>query len=247
MRMGLVQTRGIGDIIIALPIAQYFLDRGHEVVWPVDARFLRSFQGANPRVKFCPVTPNARGSLGSQAYFVDEPQDILRANACDTTHILYSYFTGYQVARPELRKHLKFDEYKYAVTGVPFSEKWRLSIQRNAERERRLFERVAPEGPYTLVHLEGSDASIGLEALRSEIGGLPVVQICAITENVFDWLLVIERAARLVMIDSCFSNLIDQLGIDRPKWLYLRSSVANTPVYRSGWSFLCAKDTLQIP
>jgi hypothetical protein len=238
MKIGLIQTRGIGDIIIALPIAQYFIDQGHEVVWPIDARFVASFRGANPRVKFCPVTPNGRGPLGSTTYFVDEPQSILRVNACDTTYVLYSFLTGYRVANSELTRHLKFDEYKYAVTGVPFSEKWRLRIERDAEREERLFERVAPRGPYVLLHVEGSDASLATTAVRAAVGDLPVVSISQITDNIFDWLLVIERAERLVMIDSCFANLVEQIGITCPKHLWLRSPMPLTPVYRNGWSFL---------
>jgi len=52
--LGLIQSRGIGDIIIALPIAKYYHDRGVEVYWPIDARFLPSFQNAVDYVKFIP-------------------------------------------------------------------------------------------------------------------------------------------------------------------------------------------------
>jgi len=37
MQIGLIQTRGIGDIIIALPIADFFTAKGYKVTWPIDA------------------------------------------------------------------------------------------------------------------------------------------------------------------------------------------------------------------
>lgn len=106
MRIGLVQTRGIGDIIIALPIAQSFVNDGHEVFWPIDSRFVSSFQAA---------------------------------------------------------------------------------------------------------------------ALREVARGLPIVEIRSLTDSVFDWLRVIERASCLLMIDSCYANLVEQLGIQVRKCLWVIS------------------------
>ena len=51
---------------------------------------------------------------------------------------------------------LKFDEYKYAMTGVPFQEKWKLRIKRDAEREEALFQSLEITRPYVLVHDTGS-------------------------------------------------------------------------------------------
>jgi hypothetical protein len=73
--------------------------------------------------------------------------------------------------------------------------------------------------------------------LKGLPAGTPVVQIRPISDNVFDWLQVVERAAHIVMIDSCYSNLVEQLGIQTTKHLLLRSPCAFTPVYRNGWTF----------
>ena len=39
MKIGLLQTTSIGDIVIAAPIAQYFVAQGHQVLWPVSDRY----------------------------------------------------------------------------------------------------------------------------------------------------------------------------------------------------------------
>jgi hypothetical protein len=201
MRIGLVQTRGIGDIIIALPLAQYLIDSGHEVIWPIDARFLASFQPANGDIKFLPVAPEV-GRTGPRPYFFDEPVAKLRAAGCDAIRVLYSHLAGIQPSRPDLTGHLKFDEYKYAVANVPFSEKWRLAIRRDPSREARLFSQIVHSQPYVVVHSEGSCVSINLTSMPEGARGMPVVNIRPLTDNIFDWLLVIERAECIVMIST---------------------------------------------
>jgi hypothetical protein len=52
MKIGLIQSRGLGHIIIALPIARYFVDRGNEVLWPIHEEFVPSFRHAAPYVEF---------------------------------------------------------------------------------------------------------------------------------------------------------------------------------------------------
>ena len=54
--LGLEQTRGIGDIIIALPIAKWYHDRGVKVYWPIDERFFGSFNRAVDYVEFLPFS-----------------------------------------------------------------------------------------------------------------------------------------------------------------------------------------------
>jgi len=239
MRIGLVQTRGIGDIIIALPIASYLINRGHEIFWPIDGRFLQSFADAAPQIHFRPVTPRGNGDRAPASFFVDEPLAILKSEGCDVTLPLYSYFSrAGVVVNPALAAHLKFDEYKYAVAGVPFAEKWRLEIRRNADRERALYDRMVPSEPYACLHLEASDIAISTDAVKALTGGLPVVRISPQTEIIFDWLLVIEKASHLIMLDSCYSNIVEQLGFKNQKHLLLRSPRELTPVYKNGWTFV---------
>ncbi len=58
-RIGLVQTRGIGDIIIALPIADFLIQQGYDVFWPIDEQIVSAFQQVKPEVNFITVIKGA--------------------------------------------------------------------------------------------------------------------------------------------------------------------------------------------
>ena len=83
-RIGLIQTRGIGDIIIALPIADHFLERGAEVYWPIDEAFLPAFAAAKPQVHFLPVNR-------ADGYFFARPLKMLQDLNCTRIISLYNY------------------------------------------------------------------------------------------------------------------------------------------------------------
>jgi hypothetical protein len=236
MKIGLIQTGGIGDIIIALPIAKHLADAGHSVLWPIYAPFMPSFRAAAPYVEFIPL----EGRDG--VWMFPKPLSLLKDRGCDRIIPLASYIGGRPdlVVRPDLASHMKFDQYKYAVAGVPFSEKWNLDIVRDREREEALFRRVVRAEPFAVCHLTGSNFRAQLD-VGAMAGGMPVVEITNITDNFLDWTSVIERAALRVMIDSCFSNLTDQLRIPGKKIFLMRSSWEFTPVLLGDWTYLPRK------
>lgn len=233
-RIGLVQTRGVGDIVIALPIADHFLELGYEVVWPVDERFVEFLARANPGVEFIGVPP------GDTDYFLTRPLRIIGERECDRTVILYSFLSTAMVYDPRLSASLKFDEYKYAIAGVPFRKKWDLSIARDVEREDRLFESLGVSGDYVCFHGQSSDMPEALKLPASMADGMQVVEMTRRSddESPFDWLLTMERAAKLVLIDSCFANMAEQLAIPAPKTFILKNPVAFTPVLKNDWKFV---------
>ena len=230
-RIGLIQTRGIGDILIALPIADHYLEQGCEVVWPVDEKFFPVFQQAKPEIIFLPV---AQGP----GYFYDEPCRLLREAECDSVACLYSYLNSKKVYDERLASSLKFDEYKYAIADVPFARRWTLCYERQMEREEELYERLGITGPYLCLHEEGSDVQLKLDLPAALTRGRQIVRVEALTDNFLDWRLTLERAATLVLIDSGFSNLVEGLNLPNEKYLVVRSSRQFTPVYRNGWRFI---------
>src|SRR6185312_9741372 len=128
--IGLVQTGAIGDIVIALPIARYWVEQGHRVFSPIDSRFFDFFREAAPYVDFLPVDVKLTG-VNNAVYFAEAPKAMLAAVHCEETHILYSFLGTYPLEHRHFAHSLKFDEYKYAVTGVPFREKWNLQLVEN--------------------------------------------------------------------------------------------------------------------
>jgi hypothetical protein len=55
-RLGIIQSRGLGDIVIALPIARHYYDQGWEILWPICQEFIHNFKDTVPWVKWISVT-----------------------------------------------------------------------------------------------------------------------------------------------------------------------------------------------
>lgn len=236
MKIGLIQTRGIGDIIIALPIAQHHIAQGHEVVWPVDAEFMPFVQKACPAVTFVPIDTR-EAERGSLNYFYSQPLKEIIAHGCSQYFSLYSYLSGVDIVNAKFAESLKFDEYKYAVSGVPFAKKWDLKIERDAEAEARLTELLKIKKEYVVVHSTGSNFKLDIQLPTDVTERYQIVHITPVTQNPFDWLSVLENASMLVMIDSCFSNLVEQLDIGKNRHFFLRSKIGATPVFKNAWTF----------
>ena len=168
-----------------------------------------------------------------------KPLSLLREVGCDRIIPLASYVGGRPdlVVSQDLAKVMKFDQYKYAAAGVPFREKWNLQIVRNHEREEQLFKKVVGEGEFVVCHLQGSNFRAKVD-VSSMAAGKQVVEITNLTDNVLDWILVIERASLRIMIDSCFANLTDQLQIEGKKIFMIRSSWEFTPVLLGDWRYM---------
>jgi len=241
MRIGLIQTGAIGDIFIAAPIAQYFIDQGHEVYWPIDSAYLGFTRAALPEINFLEISRAATG-FRSFEYFVQSPLHQLKSLGCDKIIPLYSALgdRGEGIVNPTYAASLKFDEYKYAVSGVPFQRKWTLKIHRDYDREQTLYDSLNPEGrPYVLRNeTAGCGTRFSIEIDKTLLGDRTLIDMTAVTDSPLDWLGVAERAAGLFLIDGLLSNLVDQLSIGQNRHLRLRSSVASTPVFASGWTFI---------
>jgi hypothetical protein len=118
-RLGIIQTRGLGDIIIALPIARHYHDQDWEVFWPIQEDFIDNFKDHVPWVKWIPIVRD------SGAFFYDVPMERLKNFRCDEILCLYQSLTGHPelVGRPEFQI-TKFDQLKYHAASVPFLKKW---------------------------------------------------------------------------------------------------------------------------
>lgn len=234
-RVGLVQTMSIGDIIIALPIAKWFADRDAEVYWPVREDYLPFLEPAAPYVHFLPV----HGDGAAADIFVHRPKALLAERRCDEIYVLYNAMLGdlSLIQHAEFTRHLKFDEHKYAVSMVPFDEKWHLRIERDRGREERLYEALGIRGPYVCVHSRSRDFAPPIVLPEAWRRDYQIVEISERTDSPFDWISTLERASELLLVDSCFSNLVEQLNLRNAKTLILRSRVELTPVMKNDWRF----------
>lgn len=236
-RIGIIQSRGLGDLIIALPIALHYKEQGYdEVLWPICEEFIPTMRAAAPWVTWIPLKTTRDGS-----FFYHHAEKNLKYRDCEEIVCLYQFLSNMpQLSDPDLFPILKFDQYKYAVAGVPFKNKQRLGecITRDPVAEDRVYRAVVTGDKYIVVHDQGSDVRLKLDWSDAEQQGYQVVHIReGITDNAFDWLGVIEGAESLYLIDSCFANMVDGLDIHRDKWFIRRSKMDLTPVLLSDWNY----------
>lgn len=240
-KIGIIQSRGIGDLVIALPIAKYYYDDGYEVFWPICEPFMSSMVPAAPWVNWIsvPVDPQGR-------FFYETPNRKLReVGITEKDQLwLYQYLNSHpDKTNKSLFAQMKFDQYKYAAVGLPFSLKWTLDkcITRNPAREQSLFNRVVKQERYMIYQNHASDMSydIDLSVIDPEVQRIEITEL---TDSIFDWLKIIEGAETIILIDSVFANLIDQLKIaeDADKY-YMRKwnrRVDGNPVLLGAWTFV---------
>lgn len=242
-KLGIIQSRGLGDIVISLPIAHYYHRQGWEVHWPICREFLPHFELTAPWVHWHTVTTD-HGS-----FFYDQPLKILTDLGCDEILPLYQALTGHpEFSTTAYFQHTKFDQYKYIRAGVPFSEKWRLSdcITRQPEREQAVLDRIQSNlkkttNKFILIHLQGSDHVAEFDTdILPQTDDIEFVMINDLTDSVFDWLGAIEQSWAVILVDSVFSNIVDQMNLlrDDSRYFIPRSHIGLTPVLAQTWTWL---------
>ena len=235
-KLSIIQSRGLGDICISLPIAKHYYDQGYEIHWPICEEFWSSFKDTVNWVKWIPIPTDKRGE-----FFYSEPIKRLTALGC-TEHIcLYQSLNVVpELAQVPWFQIQKFDEFKYTKAGVPFVKKWTLKdcINRNAEREQNLYDRLVKQPLYYVTHTEGSSYSTepDLSAIPNNWQRIEITE--GETCSIFDWLKIIEGAQALIAIDSIIANMVDQLQLDVDKYWIPRSHIHLTPVLGSTWTIL---------
>lgn len=205
--------------------------------WPVDGRWQQFLQEAAPYVTFLPV----RHDADPASYLVTLPEAALQASEVERIHMLYSTLNnvgGIKVENEKYPEYMQFDQYKYAVAHVPFSEKWNLELARNRAREEKLFDSLGVTREFICVHRRSGSFAPDFGIPPEWESTHDVVEIDERSASPFDWILTMERAAKLVFIDSVFANLAEQLNLPMEKYLILRSPGPGTPVFKNGWTFL---------
>ena len=231
-KLGIIQTRGLGDIIIALPIAKFYADEGWDILWPITDTWVEQMNHAAPWVKWIPITPD------QGPFFYDIPLQRLRNFGCDEILPLYQALTGHDFHKETCFQHTSFDQYKYIRADVPFLNKWKLAecITRDPIREQALYDAKITNPMYVVTHL---DASGGRTEWDSSMvpEGWDIIEITP-DGYVFDWLKVIEGAQSIIMTDSCMACLTDQLGLGEDRYFIPIHHIGLTPVQGQQWTWL---------
>ncbi len=199
--LGIVQPGRIGDIIIVLPIAKWYYDRGFKILWPICSGYLPLFDYVNY------VEPIDIGVDLNHSYH--QAIEVLKGKRVDGLLDL-----GIGFGRKEddwINSGLHFNEWKYKEAEVPSEERFNLQIVRDYKKEEALWkynrESYKLNGrSYSVIHDSGTKGPFKFS--------LDGVRIKPIGEHtVFDWIGVIENAHHLYCVDSCIVNLADQMGL----------------------------------
>ena len=233
-KLGIIQSRGLGDIVIALPIAKFYHDQGYEVHWPICQEFIPHVAKHVPWVHWHAVTTD------TGSFFYDQPIALLNKINCDEIICLYQALTGHKFHEELYFQHTKFDQYKYIKANVPFLNKWKLSecITRDIDKEQALYSKLITNPNYAVVHLEGSDHKARFDYSTIPTEWQTVEINSKETASIFDWLTVLERAQSIVCVDSVFANLVDQLSIGSDRYFIPRSHIGLTPVQGNEWTWV---------
>lgn len=199
----IIQPGKIGDIIILIPVAKWYQDKGYDIVWPVCKSYIAMFQDAVPYVKFIPIDKISYNLAKMATGKVD---------LCVDTY--FGFSDRKDVTDAWTKSGLTFDQYKYKLANVPFEQKFTLQIKRNHTNEYRLFSSLVKTSRYLVVHEEGSDRKRSLIEDKDKELFDQIITIRPVTSNIFDWTLILEKASAYKMIDSCFCNLASQLGFN---------------------------------
>jgi hypothetical protein len=209
-RIGIVLPGKVGDIIICLPIAKYYHDLGYEIYWPLYNELIENFKSYINYVNFIPTYSEDR---------ITESFQILKSHNCQ---ILDLSFTSPGSWHNENTKNYlsqnekSFDEFRYFLANVDFQKKWDLTIQRDHEKENSLYEKLVKSEKYCLIQRNSSDNKIEFDIDCSKYDG-QIIDVLPHTNSVLDWIKLLENAERVILIESCFNNLIDQLKIKNNK------------------------------
>lgn len=232
-KLGIIQTGGLGDIHISLPIALYYFKKNFKIFWPIFDHWLVQMKHYVPWVNWIGV------SVKDIDHAFEKPKKILDSLGIEHTITLYNYLNKkIELSNTPYFPHVSFDRFKYLKAKVPFYFKWKLDkcIKRDRNREDIIYNKYVKEKKYIVTHLTASnhEAKIDKSLLNEEF------QIIKISEDgyVLDWLKVIENASILFMTDSVMANITDQLNLGKIRYFVPRANIFNTPIFKNEWIWL---------
>jgi hypothetical protein len=222
-KLGIIQPGKIGDIIICLPIAKWYHDRGYEIIWPLDKNIIKNFIDYVSYVTFYPI--NFDCNEARMVCFNEGCNSIIDVSF--TIPGGHKHNSNFYLSQTEM----EFDELKYKIANVPFEEKWNLHFDRKLDREQSLFDKIVKQPKYTVVQWQGS--TVKKQITLDNPDNHQIIEIQPITESVFDWITILEKATWLVLIDSSVANLVEQLNLPVKKYFLTRQKAQ--PNLRQDW------------
>lgn len=226
--IGIIQPGRLGDLIICLPIANYYNSKGYYVYWPIFKQFLEMFKEAAPHINFIPVTDNVWNCV-SEAFNVLKEANVTKVLDLAAT-FPGSNCTDEYVTLGDGFGQEKFDEFKYRLAKVPFKNKWELTYNRNLDKEQEIYNQYVKQNKFDLVGLKHSKGEANVQVLSKN-------QVIHINEShsIFHWRKILEKADNIVLVDSAMANLVEQLNLPNKK-IIIQKQGQPTPTIKNEWT-----------
>lgn len=132
----------------------------------------------------------------------------------------------------------------YALAGIPHEKKWEsFFVKRDIPRELDFLARVVGKEPYIFLHEDAIYRS-SIDRTRITDTFKIVRPDKALTNNIFDYCTLLERAEEIHVVDSVFMFLVDNLSYENPNQKlfvhrYARQNPPwNMPVLKKPWTIL---------
>ena len=128
----------------------------------------------------------------------------------------------------------QFDKCFYRQHEVPFDHRWSLASTPAGPQSEALFARLNPTSePYILLCGSGSDGQAH-DLVINNSHNLKFITVHAATQNIFDWIKLVEKAQEIHTIDTGFIHFVENtlpLNTSKPLFFH-RARVAVTEFTR---------------
>jgi len=146
-------------------------------------------------------------------------------------HILRVGFSFVELYKNTLG--LKWDESFYYQCVIDFNKRWdSFYFKRDFVAESKLVEKLNPSRePFALIHKSGSDGIDRVDEGLIEKSLKKIFVKKGDTDNIFNYLSLIESASEIHCIDSYFKHLVDSFELKKP--LYYHNKEQRSPLAHS--------------
>lgn len=213
----IIQQGAVGDILIVMPIAEYYHKQGFIVEWLCPQKFHSMFD------------------------YIDFAKPVVKdsGNYKKVIDLSFGQDRNSRVHRLWVRRQAKIDSFvtfKYELAGVNLKNLRQLNYKRNEQKEAELFNIVVGDNTelYSLVHSNSTyGGTVEINTAYRKIDFKPIGDY-----TIFDWRKVIEGAKEIHCIDSSLLNFVDGLDVLAELYYYRieeRAKLGNQTIMTKKW------------
>lgn len=262
MKLLFLQYGSLGDILIVAGIIVKYSELYDEIIFPISKNYQESVSSVvfpgNVKKVFLDLSMNYTNDLIKIKQELAAKNILSQNEKYDTINLLFGFETEKPIVNSPTKckenivdtwknTFLEFDKIKYNNCDVDIHYKWKnFKYTRNIVKETELKNKYKIDftKPYAFVHLSSS-------IKKHFLYNLPEMQIIEpnrnFTNNIFDYLGIIENANQVHCIDSSYLNLVDLTGLNKKLYFHkyartisnqeLRLNERN-PILRNWWNII---------